>query len=72
MNPSYRHLTLLERESIMIMRIQGKKQLEIAQRLGRSSTTISRELKRHSLKVYSASQAQWSYQTHRKKMQAHT
>lgn len=67
MNSSYRHLTLLERESIMIMRTQGKKQLEIAQRLGQSSSTISRELKRHSLKVYSASQAQQSYQIHRKK-----
>ncbi|WP_422664881.1 helix-turn-helix domain-containing protein [Aggregatibacter actinomycetemcomitans] len=49
MNSSYRHLTLLERKSIMIMCTQGKKQLEIAQRLGQSSTTISRELKRLNL-----------------------
>ena len=51
MNASYRHLTLSERESIMILLAQGKKQSEIARQLGRSCSTISRELKRHALKV---------------------
>ncbi len=34
----------------MILLAQGKKQAEIAKALGRSSSTISRELKRHALK----------------------
>ncbi|BDZ89881.1 hypothetical protein VEE68_43280 [Escherichia coli] len=33
----------------MILLAQGKKQAEIAKALGRSSSTISRELKRHAL-----------------------
>ena len=33
MNASYRHLTLLEQESIMILLTQGKKQSEIARQL---------------------------------------
>ncbi len=35
----------------MILLAQGKKQAEIAKALGRSSSTISRELKRHALKA---------------------
>ncbi len=38
----------------MILLAQGKKQAEIAKALGRSSSTISRELKRHALESYSA------------------
>ena len=41
MNASYRHPTLSERESIMILLAQGKKQSEIARQLGRSCSTIS-------------------------------
>ena len=41
MNASYRHLTLLERKSIIILLAQGKKQSEIARQLGRSCSTIS-------------------------------
>ena len=70
MNASFRHLTLSERESIMILLAQGKKQSEIARQLGRSCSTISRELKRHALKVYRASSAHSSYQKHRKKCKA--
>ncbi len=35
----------------MILLAQGKKQAEIAKALGRSSSTISRELKRHALEA---------------------
>ncbi|ROX09791.1 IS30 family transposase, partial [Escherichia coli] len=42
MSTSYRHLTINEREKIMILLAQGKKQAEIAKALGRSSSTISR------------------------------
>ena len=70
MNASYRHPTLSERESIMILLAQGKKQSEIARQLGRSCSIISRELKRHALKVYRASSAHSSYQKHRKKCKA--
>ncbi len=45
----------------MILLAQGKKQAEIAKALGRSSSTISRELKRHALESYSATNAQNSY-----------
>ncbi|MGI5748126.1 helix-turn-helix domain-containing protein, partial [Escherichia coli] len=41
MSTSYRHLTINEREKIMILLAQGKKQAEIAKALGRSSSTIS-------------------------------
>lgn len=70
MNSSYRHLTLLERESIMIMRSQGKKITEIALLIGRSPSTVSRELKRHSLPEYRASLAQQRYHQHRQKCRA--
>ncbi|SUO97019.1 Transposase and inactivated derivatives, IS30 family [Suttonella indologenes] len=66
MNAYYRHLTLSERESIMILLAQGKKQSEIARQLGRSCSTISRELKRHVLKVYRASSAHSGYQASEK------
>lgn len=70
MNTSYRHLTIIERESIMIMHSNGKKTVEIARVLGRSTSTISRELKRHSLDHYSATKAQASYLMHRKNCKA--
>ncbi|WP_241225845.1 helix-turn-helix domain-containing protein, partial [Escherichia coli] len=49
MSTSYRHLTINEREKIMILLAQGKKQAEIAQQLSCSCNNISRELKRHAL-----------------------
>ena len=54
----------------MIMHAQGKKQSEIANTLGRSCSTISRELKRHALTEYRASLAQSSYQKRRKHCKA--
>ena len=54
----------------MIMLSQGKKHTEIAHCLRRSVSTISRELKRHSLTEYRASLAQASYQKHRQKCKA--
>nr|AWF74533.1 hypothetical protein OFHDAIJP_00246 [Escherichia coli] len=53
----------------MILLAQGKKQAEIAKALGRSSSTISRELKRHALS-YSATNAQNSYLKHRQNSKA--
>ncbi|PPX34035.1 helix-turn-helix domain-containing protein, partial [Escherichia coli] len=38
MSTSYRYLTINEREKIMILLAQGKKQAEIAKALGRSSS----------------------------------
>ncbi len=54
----------------MILLAQGKKQAEIAKALGRSSSTISRELKRHALESYSATNAQNSYLKHRQNSKA--
>ncbi|BED46359.1 hypothetical protein VEE63_25370 [Escherichia coli] len=48
----------------------GQKQAEIAKALGRSSSTISRELKRHALESYSATNAQNSYLKHRQNSKA--
>ena len=41
------HLTLEEREIIAHMHKNGKMQVQIAGRLGRSKSTISRELRRN-------------------------
>ena len=41
------HLTLEEREVIVYMHRAGKMQTQIADRLGRSKSTISRELRRN-------------------------
>ncbi|MGC6744404.1 helix-turn-helix domain-containing protein [Escherichia coli] len=58
MSTSYRHLTINEREKDNDFTRTGQKQAEIAKALGRSSSTISRELKRHALESYSATNAQ--------------
>ncbi len=53
------HLTLEERDRIAQLRHQGADQKEIAKDMGRSSSTISRELQRNSLDdTYYAAQAQ--------------
>jgi len=44
---SYEHLTLFERDRLYMMRAEGKKFREIGESLGRSASTISRELKRN-------------------------
>ena len=61
---SGRFLTFIEREEIAIMRAQNAGVRQIAQVLGRSSSTISRELRRNAASrggkaEYRASNAQW-------------
>ena len=56
------HLTLSEREDIMMMRRDGKGVSEIARRIGRDKSTVSRELSRNSCaRFYRASTAQRRY-----------
>ena len=62
--PSGRHLSLVEREELAILRVQGIGVREAARRLGRSASTISRELRRNAATrsgklEYRASTAQW-------------
>jgi IS30 family transposase len=45
--PKYKHLRLEEREKLYALREQGKKFREIAEKLGRSHTSLSREYRRH-------------------------
>ena len=60
------HLTLREREDIMLMRRDGRGVSEIARAIGRSKSTLSRELKRNSCeRFYRASTAQRRYEGRR-------
>ena len=43
----YQHLTIKERESLWEYRIKGESIREIARQLGRSPSTVSRELRRN-------------------------
>ncbi len=61
---SGRHLSLAEREELAILRAQGTGMREIARRVGRSASTISRELRRNAATrsgglEYRATVAQW-------------
>src|SRR5919106_3608022 len=61
---SGRYLSFAEREEIAILRAQGAGVREIARRLGRSPSTISRELRRNAATrggglEYQATAAQW-------------
>jgi IS30 family transposase len=61
---SGRYLSLVEREEIALLRIQGHSMQEIGRRLGRSASTISRELRRNAATrsgglEYRATTAQW-------------
>ena len=61
---SGRYLSLLEREEIALLRVQGQSMQEIGRRLGRSASTISRELRRNAATrsgglEYRATTAQW-------------
>ena len=61
---SGRYLSLLEREEIALLRVQGRSMQEIGRRLGRSASTISRELRRNAATSsggleYCATTAQW-------------
>ena len=62
--PSGRYLSFAEREEIAILRAQGNGVRDIARRLGRAPSTISRELRRNAATRggrldYRASVAQW-------------
>ena len=60
------HLTLSEREDIMLMRRDGKGVCEIARAIGRDKSTVSRELSRNSCeRFYRASTAQRRYSERR-------
>jgi IS30 family transposase len=61
---SGRYLTLAEREDIALLRAQGAGVREVARRLGRAASTISRELRRNAATRggnldYRATTAQW-------------
>lgn len=61
------HLTLAEREDIMILRREGGRITEIAAAIGRDKSTVSRELARNSCRrFYRASTAQARYERRRK------
>ena len=62
--PSGRYLSFAEREEIALLRAQGHGVREVARRIGRSASTVSRELKRNAATrggafVYRATTAQW-------------
>ena len=66
----YTHLTLDEREEIMLLRHEGRSNADIARATGRDKATISREIKRNSFQVgrgrcYRASTAQRAYGSRR-------
>ena len=61
---SGRYLSLMEREEIALLRVQGHSMQEIGRRLGRTASTISRELRRNAATrsgglEYRATTAQW-------------
>lgn len=64
----YTHLSIEEREKLYLMRGQGKTIREISVEMGRSPSTISRELRRNKSKKqpYSPSWAQRAYEKRRK------
>lgn len=64
----YKHLSIEERESLYLKKHQGKSIREIAKELGRSPSTISRELARNksSHRSYSPTRAQRRYERKKK------
>src|SRR5215471_14188084 len=59
---SGRYLSFAEREEIALLRVQGCSMREVARRLGRTASTISRELRRNAANRgggYRATTAQW-------------
>lgn len=69
MSTSYTHFTTEERESLLRFQAEGLKQIEIARRLKRARSSISRELKRNAgpSGQYSAFHAEEMYHQRRKK-----
>lgn len=67
MSTSYKHFSTEERESLLVMLTKNMKMSEIAKALGRSESTISRELKRNRSEdgSYSPSKATKAYYTRR-------
>lgn len=69
----YQHLTMDERESIWELRLKGTGLREIGRKIGRSASTISRELKRNSYstngdaRIYRPSTATKKYEARRKR-----
>ena len=62
--PSGRYLSFAEREEIALLRAQGCNVREVARRIGRAASTISRELRRNAATrsgglEYRATTAQW-------------
>ena len=61
------HLTLSEREDMMLLRCEGKNITEIAEAIGRSKSTVPCELRRNSCRrFYRASTAQGRCESRRK------
>ena len=68
----YHHLSISERESIWENKLLGKSLREIAKGIGRSVSTVSRELKRNRFaRSYRPSKAQEKYQKRRKHCRRH-
>ena len=68
----YTHLTIEERECLLILLKNGKNITEISKLMGRSKSTISRELKRNSTpEGYSCLQADAKYHERRKQCRRH-
>ena len=69
MSTSYTHFTTEEREKLLEFRAQGLKQIEMARQLGRSRSSVSRELKRNSNEngSYSAFEAEKKYRQRRER-----
>jgi IS30 family transposase len=67
----YRHLSFAEREEIAIWRLEGVSQAAMARRLGRSSSTVDRELARNRLPSggYQPSFAEGSYLARRERLE---
>jgi len=67
MRTPYHHFTTEEREKLLEYKAQGLKQIEMAHRLGRSRSSVSRELKRNSSQdgSYSAFEAEKKYRQRR-------
>src|SRR5690348_16258922 len=68
---SGRYLSFAEREEIALLRVQGCSMREVARRLGRAASTISRELRRNAATrsgglEYRATTAQWHAETLRR------
>ena len=69
----YKHLTLIEREKLLLFAARGFNAIQIARLLGRSRSTIYRELKRNASKAtgYLPANAQKRYEKRRKRCRRH-